>query len=43
MFKINQRRYLGNKTKVLDLIKKVIDENIKDFFLFVIFLQEPEV
>jgi adenine-specific DNA-methyltransferase len=34
MFKINQRRYLGNKTKVLDLIKKVIDENIKDFFSF---------
>ena len=34
MFKINQRRYLGNKTKVLNLIKKVIDENIKDFFSF---------
>jgi adenine-specific DNA-methyltransferase len=34
MFKINQRRYLGNKTKVLDLIKKVIDENIKGFFSF---------
>jgi len=34
LFKINQRRYLGNKTKVLDLIKQVIDENVKDFYSF---------
>ncbi|WP_024789847.1 DNA adenine methylase [Lebetimonas sp. JH292] len=34
LFKINQRRYLGNKTKVLDLIKQVIDENVKNFYSF---------
>ena len=34
MFEINQRRYLGNKTKVLDLIKQVVDENIKEFYSF---------
>jgi adenine-specific DNA-methyltransferase len=34
VIKINQRRYLGNKTKVLDLIKKVMDENVKNFFSF---------
>jgi len=34
LVKINQRRYLGNKTKVLDLINQIINKNIKEFYSF---------
>ncbi|MEO1928373.1 MAG: DNA adenine methylase [Nautiliaceae bacterium] len=34
MFKIHQRRYLGNKAKVLDLIEDVIRKNIGEFHSF---------
>lgn len=34
LFTINQRRYLGNKTKILDLIAQVIEDNIKGFYSF---------
>ncbi len=34
LFKIYQRRYLGNKVKVLDLINNVIKKNIGNFYSF---------
>ena len=34
MVKINQRRYLGNKQRLLDFIYKIINSNIKEFNSF---------
>ena len=42
-FQLQNRRYLGNKYKLLDFIENVIYKNVRILNLFVIFLPELEL